>query len=450
MDIYYKPQDIKGLNTKQKQNRNSVLPEKKESSHEKYRAAVELYSNTDMPLKDIAEKCGVSYGALGIYLRRYWRELVLRRHKIIAEGVDPKSIKIIHSGQQSPTAHEKYKNAILACDSLKYISLNISQIARMYNLNGTALANFMRIHYEDILVNREKMREKLGYSENVKRGARKECLEQYAKAIDLYKSTNITLPEIAKMLNISESGLSQHLRFYHKDVLALKRNDRLHAQHERKKSKGALTGNGRRNEPRPDTEQKYAKALALYRDTSMTMKDIIIKTGVPKEGFRYYLHKWHRELVLEHSGITENISDDADLRKERKKMKATAAKYADAIDCLKNNQYSVAKVSHMFGLNAEVFRQYLHKHEPEIARQTGMTCNAEGKTTLYRSQEKYKEAIHLYETTSESLRTISEKLSLKYISLYGYIRRNYPKLATKHLEHVEKERNNVSELFDNK
>ena len=39
-------------------------------------------------------ECHVSAGGLGSYLRRYWRELVLHRHRIPLEGENPYAVKI--------------------------------------------------------------------------------------------------------------------------------------------------------------------------------------------------------------------------------------------------------------------------------------------------------------------------------------------------------------------
>ena len=148
--------------------------------HQKYEKAVGLYADTDMPLKAIAGECGVTAGGLKCYLRRYWRELVLRRYQIPVDGKQPQEVKIIEAGKQNIHAHTKYKDAIAACDSLEYIDLNVSQIARKFELDGTALANFMRIHYADTLVWREKVRHRLGINDNIHRGARQECMVQYA------------------------------------------------------------------------------------------------------------------------------------------------------------------------------------------------------------------------------------------------------------------------------
>ena len=45
--------------------------------------------------------------------------------------------------------------------------------------------------------------------------------------------------------------------------------------------------------------------------------------------------KWHRELVLERSGITGEVDEHTDLRSARCRMKVVAVKYAEAIASLR-------------------------------------------------------------------------------------------------------------------
>ena len=187
--------------------------------HCKYEKAVALYADTDMAMKEIAKECNVSVGGLGSYLRRYWRELVLRRHRIYLDGKKADEVKIMEAGKQNVNAHVKYKDAVAACDSLNYIDLNVSQIARKFGTDGTALANFMRIHYSEILIWREKVRQRLGINDNKQHGARPECTKQYAEAVELYRKTEMTMAEVAEACKVSLSGFCQHLRFYHKEVL---------------------------------------------------------------------------------------------------------------------------------------------------------------------------------------------------------------------------------------
>lgn len=412
--------------------RDKALILKRHALHCKYEKAVAIYADTDMPMKDIAKECGVTVGGLGSYLRRYWRELVLRRHQIHADGKKAEDIKIMEAGKQSIHAHAKYKDAVAACDSLEYIDLNVSQVARKFGTDGTALANFMRIHYPETLVWREKVRRRLGINDNIWHGARPECTEQYAKAVEMYRNTEMTMREVSAACKVSPSGFSQHLRFYHKEILKRREQKRKTAKAKRLQVLGELTGNGRIYRPSPATKQRYAQALELYRNTTLTMKEIVRRTGVPAEGFRFYLHKWHKDLVIERLGISSNVSGHTDLRKARKRMKTVAAKYEEAIKSLRMTPRPVAEVAAEFGLHPEVFRDYLHKHEPELARQQGMMKTANGKIVSRRSEEKYAEAVRLYGTTTEPLKSIAARLGLTYNSVGGYIRRNYPEVMALH------------------
>ena len=126
MKPYLSSIDISTLSTKER-----ILLQKRHALHRKYEEAVNLYIDTDMSQKAIAEKCNVSLAGLGNYLRRYWREQVLIRHQIPVDKVEPGKIKIIAAGKQSVKAHEKYKDAIAACDSLTYIDLPNSQKVRI-------------------------------------------------------------------------------------------------------------------------------------------------------------------------------------------------------------------------------------------------------------------------------------------------------------------------------
>lgn len=205
--------------------REKARLQQRHALHLKYGKAVDLYAETDKSLKDIAKECGVTVGGLSCYLRRYWRELVLRRHQIHADGKKAEGIKIMEAGKQSIHAHAKYKDAVAACDSLNYIDLNVSQIARKFGTDGTALANFMLIHYPETLVWREKVRRRLGINDNIRHGARPECMKQYAEAVELYRNTGMTMAEVAEACKVSLSGFGQHLMALHQNLLKIQSAD---------------------------------------------------------------------------------------------------------------------------------------------------------------------------------------------------------------------------------
>ena len=107
---------------------------------------------------------------------------------------------------------------------------------------------------------------------------------------------------------------------------------------------------------------------------------------------------------------------------------ATAAKYADAIARLKEGGLTTAKAAAEFGLHPECFRRYLKEHEPELHAALGMKKTENGKMLSPKSMERYKEALHMYETTSESLKSIARRFGLNDCSLGQFIRRHSPNL----------------------
>ncbi|GKG76445.1 hypothetical protein DXA15_08535 [Parabacteroides sp. AM58-2XD] len=347
-------------------------------SYGKYSQAVMLYATTDMTGKEIAEQCGVSLSGFRVYLRRHYRELVLKRNNAEPE----KSAFFTEDGKlrgkrgQTPAAHQKYKQAIEACDDFDYIEYNVSQIARMFGHDGTALRNQLRLHYPEILERREKARERLGFGDNFLRGVRPESVVEYAGAVELFRNTDRNLPSIAEECEVSLGGLSQYLRFYHKDLV--KQKSTLYRPTANRCKEDKPESNGRAAEPSFGTYEKYRESVELYRTTHLTAKEIVARTGVTLEGFRNHLRMWHRDLMLERrGGVPEAGCNgyDLDLSQSKRYLKSTAAKYAPAIESLKARPRPVTHAAAEFGVDADTFRRYLRTHEPELAASLGKKKN---------------------------------------------------------------------------
>ncbi len=393
----------------------------------RYAAAVERYASSDDSLRTIAAAYGLTVGGLGSYLRRYRRELVLKRHHFPIAGENPYAVKLCVAGQQSPLAHAKYKDAVAACGTKAYLKLNISQIARKFHVSGAALSNFLKVHYPDVLARREQARARMGLGDHQPRGVRSVSTQYYAEAVELYRTTEQTLPQIAEACQVSLSGLLQHLRFYHKDVLRQKEKLRQRAKSVKKKKRGCLLGNGRRHEPSPATVAKYAEALTLYQETTLPLREIAARTGVPAEGFRFYLHKWHASVVKARTQGRAGKSGLSPLATTLRARRA-AEKYAPAVAALRKKFQPVAQVAAEFGLHPETLRAYLRKYEPDLSRRMGHSVEKNGRHMLRRCETKYAEAVKLCATTSDSLLSIARRLNLNYSSLNGFLRRHYPEL----------------------
>lgn len=384
----------------------------------KYAEAVKMYATTDLSICRVAQLCGVTPGGLSAHIGRYHRPLLYARYGLDANNSEAQPLKVKPPKGQSLKTHLKYKDAIEACGDIAYIEYNVSQIARLFGLNPTALTSQLRVHFPEIIPGRECLRQQLGIADNTHRGARKASVEVYEEAMAMYRDTDMTIPEVAKLCDVSKGGLVQYLRFYHKDILDAKAARRKSAT-KTDGLVGELSGNGRLYGPNAETVKLYAAALELYRTTSMSISEIAAETGVSSSGFRAYLKYW---------------SDD--LPANSRRTKATAAKYADAIASLKASPRPVAEVAAEFKLNPDVFREYLKAHEPELAASQGMTRLAAGKMVRSSSRAKYQAAISEYAATAEPLKTIALRHGINYNSLLGYVLRNCPQERESHKKMV--------------
>ena len=397
----------------------------------KYREAVELYGSTSLSVRAICARCGVSYAGFRSYLYKYRRDLLLSRHGVAVPSVsDAARTRLRGCRGQTASARAKYGDAIAACGDAKYFEYNVSQIAHLFGLNPTGLSNQLRAHCPGLLERRELERRRLGFADNQQRGVRPWCREQYAAAVKLLRTTELTLPEVAERCGVSFTGLRQHVCFYHKDLQQTRSELRERAKTQ--KRKGHVTGSGRRHEPTPESRERYRDAVRLYRNTAMTIKEIAEKLGLNPFAYTSYLQTWHREDVFARRGA--EYREGAILSQTKQYKKPTAAKYAPAIERLRAENRPTSEIAAEFGLHPEVFRQYLKEHEPELYARQGMMRAPNGRSVSRRSMEKYAEAVGLYETTAEPLKSIARRLGLNYNSLGGFVRRNFPELIEKNKE----------------
>lgn len=396
---------------------------------EKYSEAVNLYRTTDMSLSEISVKCGVSRSAFANYIQRAHRDLMYRRH-----GLEPSTAerKLWSAKGQKPATRAKYREAVEACDSEEYIDLNISQIARLFGLDGPGLANQLKTHYPEILKRREEVRQRRGIADNYRRGARAVTKEAYAEALQLLADTDMTIEEAADACGVSFNGLRQYMLHYHKELVSA----REHRRDEGKKMPGIgrMSGNGSVRRPRQADAEKYAEAVELYRSTTLTAREICALTGLNPRSFGNHMRMWHQRLIFERRGMAmpKGTSDRPGLGGLHGYSGAASEKYAPAIEALEAGGQSVESVARHFGFIPEVFRAYLKRHRPDLWQSMGMTRLPNGRKVSRRSSGKYAEAIELYRSTGESLKSIAERLGLNYNSIGGFLRRNMPEVIEAH------------------
>lgn len=171
----------------------------------------------------------------------------------------------------------------------------------------------------------------------------------------------------------------------------------------------------------------------------MSASQIAKQTGVSKKNFYGYLHRWHLDLVCKRKNIPYEEGKPIEWSKVRKYNPATKEKYAEAIRRLKESELPTAKVAAEFGLHPECFRQYLKEHEPELYTRQGMVRTDDGKVMSRHSMEKYGEAIHLYGTTTEGIKSLARRFGVNDCALRDFIKRHFPELIEQHKKLVQEQ-----------
>lgn len=247
----------------------------------------------------------------------------------------------------------------------------------------------------------------------------------------------LTVQEVADTCGLSYTGLEQHLLFYHKELV--KRRIKIREKAVRNQRKGEITGRGTVHSPSPKMVQKYAEAVHLFSTTPMSAAQIAKQTGVSKKGFYEYLQRWHLDLICKRKGIPYVEGQPVDWSQVRKYNPATKVKYTEAIRRLKESGLPTAQVAAEFGLHPETFRSYLKEHEPELHARLGMVQLDNGKTVSQRSMEKYSEAIHLFGTTTESVKSLARRFGFNDCSFSQFIKRHFPEAIEKHKKLVQQQ-----------
>ncbi|KAB3674981.1 hypothetical protein GAT18_12425, partial [Phocaeicola vulgatus] len=107
-----------------------------------------------------------------------------------------------------------------------------------------------------------------------------------------------------------------------------------------------------------------------------------------------------------------------------------------AIARLKADGKTTAEVAAEFGLHPECFRQYLKEHEPELHASLSMVKTDKGGVMSHHSMGKYAEALQLYSTTTESIKSLARRFGFNDCAFGQFIRRHFPELHEQHKELV--------------
>ena len=343
-------------------------------------------------------------------------------------------------GQRSQT-RDRYAEAVQACKSIEHLDKTIAEIARMYGHTDQCLRNQLKRHFPEVLVERDRLRVALGLNKLPIRGVSAGTEAKYAPALELLRTTDLTIREVADRFGFSEAALQQHVLFHHRDLAQQRMAHRL--QSVDKRATSGTSGTGRHNVPRAETAAIYAEALEMYRTTDLTVPEIALKCGVITHNFQCYLQRWCRKDISVRKKLRqEKVERQRQEREEqggRLRTVLAVRKYTPALKLIEEGA-TYEEAAEKLGIDAENLSRWVRKYHKDIHEQehrNQIVTLPEGTTCTKASWKQFGEAAMAFYESDESVNKIAERFGLRQSSLHHFLMRKFPQTVARRKEKRE-------------
>lgn len=336
---------------------------------------------------------------------------------------------------QHPETEAKYRDAIFAYESVMYLGLTTSEIARMHGLKAEAFRGQLKRHFPELLERREFLRTQLGYAVKKNVGLKEKTVLKYQEAVEILRNSKLTVREAASRCGVSYMGLQQHLLFYHKDIAEsrlLQRTDALNKE----TVQGDASPRGGVRAPRPEAVAYYAPAVELYRTTNLSVPEIARRCGIPAHNLAVYLRKWYAADVQARRDrrAAGQVAKPQQVRLT--KARKAAIRYTPAIGLLEEG-YSLSEVAYKLNVKLSNLSSWLKNNHPEVVKslQLGMMTLPDGSQVLRRKYNKYKPiAAYIAAHPQERTTQYAERFDVSVSSLIKAMEQVFPTEWALHCE----------------
>lgn len=242
--------------------------------------------------------------------------------------------------------------------------------------------------------------------------------KKFEEALRLLQMSDRKRSDICRSLGIDYKAFSYFLQTRHPELIS--------HQSRRKHSVAAEAA-------RKDTARNYRKALALYEKTNLSYKEIADKTGVSLSGFKTYVQKRKRDLLLKRYGfeVSKRWADTIRLRKQESAQSLPAyIKYTEAIEACKDPdliELTVSDIARSFNLAPNGLWAQLRDHFPEVVAERDKIRRASGivdnrpRGMREVSKGQYEEAVRILRETDKSIMEVAEETGVTYAGLRSHL-----------------------------
>lgn len=397
---------------------------------ERFAEALQLYAGSNLTRAEVCRRCGVDYHAFSYYLQRYHPQ------------DDIASRRAHYNAERKRKTREKYREAVEL-----YASTDLSgkEICGRLGLSLSGFLRHIRTEHRDLLLARNDMPVDKQEADTVRLhgGGRGQTLagrRKYAEAIaacgdERYLEYNVS--QLARQFGLDGTGLGNQLRVHYPELLAWRERERM--------LRGL--GDNQQRGARPWCVRQYAEAVAMLRETDLTIRQVAEACNVSFTGLRGHVLQYHRELVGERSekrASGRNSRTPGALNGNGVLNGPSTAKteeFREAVELYRTTLLPLEEIAERSGvsLNGLTYHLYRWHRELVLARKGIAGSGADPQMDLSKTRHflqstavKYAGAVASLEQGAESLSQVARSFGFKAETLRDYVRTHRPDLAERY------------------
>lgn len=326
-------------------------------THFRYREAIQACGSMeyiDRNVSEIAREFGLDGSNLARQLYAHYPDILRFREEArqkmgLADGL-PRGSR--------PWCREQYAEALEMLRNDRYVT--VMEVAERCEVSYAGLEQHLLFYHKELVDRRIDIREKavrrkdrnMITGHGTLHAPRKETVEQYAEALELFRTTSMSVRKIAAQTGVPLKGFYEYLHTWHLDLVCRRKGIAY--------EDGMPVDLSKARKYNPATRDKYAEAIEKLRtaDGAVTVASVAAEFGLHPETFRQYL-KEHEPQLHAARGM---------VRTDNGKVMAPGSKgkYEEALQAYSTTTESIKSLARRFGFNDCAFGQFIRRHFPDL------------------------------------------------------------------------------------
>ena len=257
------------------------------------------------------------------------------------------------------------------------------------------------------------------------------------------ENLELTISDIARKFDLNPECLRNQLKRHFPEILSIREKMREMLGYSRPGNHGLKQA----------TVVKYARAVKMLRDSSLTIREVASRCNVPYQGLQQHLIFYHKDIaesrmLFRTDALLQTVPQASSwgapsaVGGVRRPREETVKTFAPAVKLYLETSLSIPKIASLMGLNTSALSSYLKRWYPDYVEQR----RKERKERIDRKKEErahrpdrsgptrarllYTPAIELL-LEGRTLSQTAKELGVEPCNLSDWLRRNHPEVLEK-------------------